>query len=150
MIINAGVSCAALGLLAIRSHLPANNNYQTVFYIYSYIHSHSFIVDHYRDTPQSASKRAGRNKYSRLKQLLKNKNIMAVAFLLFLHNFVFYTWSGWLPIYLLERGVSVDSAGLMTSIMLWVGVPTILIPLLSLGSNVRANCLSGLPVLFIF
>lgn len=40
-----------------------------------------------------------------LKQILKNRTLWLLAFILLLHNIFFYTWSGWLPTYLLHKGL---------------------------------------------
>jgi cyanate permease len=151
-IINAGgVMCGIGTALAITVPIiyRLTNSYQMVFYIWSipiFIASVLWWTT-IRDTPvRNGEASSVETQYASPRALLKNKALWLLAFLLFLHNFVFYTWSGWLPTYLLGRGVSVDSAGLMTSIMLWVGVPTvILIPLLSFGSKVPRKFFVWLP-----
>lgn len=75
--------------------------------------------------------------FSEIKQTMKSRVLWLLAFILFLHNFFFYTWSGWVPTYLLEKGISLGTAGLMTSVMLWVGVPTVLlVPVLLSGHDI--------------
>jgi len=56
-----------------------------------------------------------------------NKNIRLVAVLFLLHNFFFYTWTGWMPQLMQQRGASLEMAGLMNSVNLWTGIPVILI-----------------------
>jgi CP family cyanate transporter-like MFS transporter len=62
-------------------------------------------------------------------QLLMNRNLLLVASLLSIHQFFFNNWSGWAPALLLSRGATAELAGLISSITLWVGIPTgILMP----------------------
>lgn len=62
-------------------------------------------------------------------QLLMNKNLLLVASLFLIHQFFFNNWSGWAPALLLSRGATAELAGLISSITLWVGIPTgILMP----------------------
>jgi len=83
-----------------------------------------------------------------LKEVLKNKTLWLLAFLLLLHNIFFYTWSGWIPTYLIEKGISMNVSGLLTSIMLWVGIPTvILVPSLFSRINVSKKLLVLVPSL---
>lgn len=156
-IINAGGVMCGIGT-ALAATIPLiyrlTNNYRGVFYIWSIPLLIGAILwwSIVRETPnQNVAAQTGGTAYADSKKLLKNKILWLLAFLLFLHNFVFYTWSGWLPTYLLERGVNLNSAGLMTSIMLWVGVPTvILIPLLSSGSSVPRKLFVWVPsIIFI-
>jgi CP family cyanate transporter-like MFS transporter len=75
--------------------------------------------------------------FSEIKKTMKSRVLWLLAFILFLHNFFFYTWSGWVPTYLLEKGISLGTADLMTSVMLWVGVPTVLlVPVLLSGRDI--------------
>ena len=62
-------------------------------------------------------------------QLLMNRNLLLVASLFLIHQFFFNNWSGWAPALLLSRGATAELAGLISSITLWVGIPTgILMP----------------------
>ena len=83
-----------------------------------------------------------------LKQVLKDKTLWLLAFILLLHNIFFYTWSGWLPTYLLQKGVGLGLSGLLTSVMLWVGIPTvILVPMLFSRTNISKRLLIWVPSL---
>ena len=151
-IINAGgVMCGIGTALAITVPFiyPLTHSYHIVFYVWSIPILIAGILwwTTIREAPRrSAESVPATTQNSDSKPLIKNKVLWLLAFLLFLHNYVFYTWSGWLPTYLLQRGVNVSSAGLMTSIMLWVGVPTvILIPLLSAGSDVPRKVFVWIP-----
>jgi CP family cyanate transporter-like MFS transporter len=83
-----------------------------------------------------------------LKQLFKSKTLWLLAFLLFLHSVLFYNWTGWIPSYILEKGASMSSAGLTTSVMLWVSIPTvILVPLLTSRVNISRKLFIWVPSL---
>lgn len=83
-----------------------------------------------------------------IKGVLKNRTLWLLAFILLLHNIFFYTWSGWIPTYLLQKGISMNLSGLLTSIMLWVGIPTvILVPALYSRINVSKKILILVPSL---
>lgn len=57
----------------------------------------------------------------------KNRSLWLVALAFFCLNVHFYTWSGWTPALMMLKGASADLAALITSIMLWVSVPIILL-----------------------
>jgi len=83
-----------------------------------------------------------------LTEVLRSKTLWLLAFILLLHNIFFYTWSGWIPTYLLEKGISMNISGLLTSIMLWVGIPTvILVPGLYSRINLSKKLLIVVPSL---
>jgi MFS transporter, CP family, cyanate transporter len=112
---------------------PLTNSYSGVFYIWSIpllvatILWWTLVPEPPRTGTIIDSEKAPSLK---LRQLFGNKVLWLLACLLFLHNFVFYTWSGWIPTYLMAKGASATSSGLTTSVMLWVSIPTvILVPL---------------------
>ena len=83
-----------------------------------------------------------------IKEVLKNRTLWLLAVILLLHNIFFYTWSGWLPTYLLQKGFSSNLTGLLTSIMLWVGIPTILlVPTFYSRINISKRLLIWVPSL---
>jgi len=65
-------------------------------------------------------------------QVWKNKSLWLVTITLFIINFQFYTWAGWSPALLSQKGASLDLAGVLTSLMGWVTIPTaFLVPWIS-------------------
>ena len=73
-----------------------------------------------------------------LRQVLGNRSLWLVSILLLLHNFFFYAWSGWIPALMRMKGATPELAGLITSITLWVGIPTVLLmPRLAYKLGVR-------------
>ena len=55
----------------------------------------------------------------------KNKYLWLVAFMLFLSNVHFYTWTGWSPALLVMKGAPPDLAALMASVIGWISIPII-------------------------
>jgi CP family cyanate transporter-like MFS transporter len=130
---------------------PIINNYNSVFYIWSVPLMITTILWWVivREPPcPHAETESEQPKSIGLKEVLKNKTLWLLAFLLLLHNIFFYTWSGWIPTYLIENGASMTISGLLTSIMLWVGIPTVLLlPSLFKITNISKRLLIWLPSL---
>jgi CP family cyanate transporter-like MFS transporter len=130
---------------------PLTNSYQGVFYVWSVPLVIATILwwVAVREPPcPSAEIESEQTGSVGLKDVLKDKTLWLLAFILLLHNIFFYTWSGWLPTYLLQKGVSLGLTGLLTSVMLWVGVPTvILIPMLFSRGNISKRLLIWVPSL---
>jgi CP family cyanate transporter-like MFS transporter len=61
------------------------------------------------------------------RQILRSKNLWLVSIFLMLQNFFFYAWTGWAPTLVRLKGATPDLAGLITSMTLWVGIPTVLL-----------------------
>ena len=59
-------------------------------------------------------------------RVIKNKHLWLVSVLFFMHNFFFFTWTGWAPHLLMLKGATDRLAGLITSIFPWVGIPTVM------------------------
>jgi CP family cyanate transporter-like MFS transporter len=62
-----------------------------------------------------------------LKAIMTRKNLWLVSVFFWLHNFVLYTFVGWLPQYLAKIGVASNSSGLITSLTFWIGIPSIIL-----------------------
>ncbi len=131
---------------------PLTNSYQGVFYMWSVPLLIATILwwivvrEPPCPSPEIESEQTG--SVVGLKDVLKDKTLWLLAFILLLHNIFFYTWSGWLPTYLLQKGASLGISGLLTSVMLWVGVPTvILVPMLFSRTNISKRLLIWVPSL---
>lgn len=59
--------------------------------------------------------------------LWKNKTLWLIIILFFLLNFISYTLLGWTPRLMMVKGASPDLAALISSIIMWVCLPTVLI-----------------------
>lgn len=87
---------------------------------------------------------SARSSKGQLLAMLKNKNLLLVLTLFFLHQFFVTTWLGWTPTLMLLKGTSPELAGLISSVPLWIGIPVgILIPRLFYKIGARR------PVLFV-
>jgi CP family cyanate transporter-like MFS transporter len=62
-----------------------------------------------------------------LKAIVTRKDLWLVSVFFWLHNFVLYTFVGWLPQYLINIGVGSDSSGLITSLTFWIGIPSVIL-----------------------
>ena len=131
---------------------PLTNSYQGVFYVWSVPLLVATIlwwaVVHEPPCLSAKIESEQTGSVVGLKDVLNDKTLWLLAFILLLHNIFFYTWSAWLPTYLLQKGVSLSISGLLTSVMLWVGVPTvILVPMLFSRINISKRLLIWVPSL---
>ncbi len=116
--------------LTIPLFLPTANTVQGVFFIWSIpaiaaaIWWWIMVKEPLHSTPHDSS---GNENYTPLSQVLQNKNLWVLAALMLLHNFFFYTWTGWAPTLLLLKGATAGMAGLVASLILWVAIPTALL-----------------------
>ena len=62
---------------------------------------------------------------SLLRRVLGNRTIWLIAILFLLHDFFFHTWMAWAPTLMRQKGATPDLAGLMTSLVLWVGIAAV-------------------------
>ncbi len=66
------------------------------------------------------------------RHVLHNKRLWLAASLLLLHNFFFYSWTGWSPTLMRLKGATPELAGIITSVTIWVAIPAaFLIPRLA-------------------
>ena len=78
------------------------------------------------------------------RQVLQNKNLWLVSSLFLLHNFFFYTWTGWAPELMMLKGATPELAGLITSVAVWVGIPALfLVPRFAYKLGLRKPFLWG-------
>jgi len=88
---------------------------------------------------------------SALRKIVARADLWLAGLLFFLHNIVLYTWIGWVPQFLTGIGASADAAGLITSVVLWVGIPSvILLPRVSTRLGKRKPFLWGSSILLVF
>jgi CP family cyanate transporter-like MFS transporter len=85
-----------------------------------------------------------------LKAIVTRKDLWLVSVFFWLHNFVFYTFVGWLPQYLMNIAAGSGSSGLDTSLIFWIGIPSVLLlSLVSAKLGRRKPLLWGSSVLLI-
>ena len=72
------------------------------------------------------------------RRVLRDKHLWLIATIFLLHNLFFYTWTGWMPTLIRMKGATPELAGLITSVVLWVAIPTLfLMPRLAYKLGVR-------------
>ncbi len=120
---------------------PITNTFQGIFLIWSIPPIAAAILwwalvrepprNNLHDKPVSSSK-------DLFIKVLRNKYLWLAAVILLLNEFFFSTWMGWAPALLMLKGATPDKAGLLTSIALWVSIPTVLLmPRLAYKLGVR-------------
>ena len=120
---------------------PITNTFQGVFFIWSIPPIIAAILwwTLVREPPPNSAHDRPVSRYKTpLRQLLKNKNLWLVAILFLLEAFFFYGWTGWAPALIMLKGGTPELAGLLASIVLWAGIPTVfLMPRLAYKLGVR-------------
>jgi CP family cyanate transporter-like MFS transporter len=120
---------------------PITNTFQGVFFIWGIIPIAAAIMwwivvkqpPHSEIQAQSA-----RTDNIPFRRTLRDKNIWLVSALFFLSSVFFWTWSGWAPTLLMLKQATPEMAGLLTSVTLWVGIPTgLLMPRLAYKLGLR-------------
>ena len=59
--------------------------------------------------------------------VIRNKNVILISALMFLHQFFIWSWTGWAPTLLMLKGASLGLAGLIASMTVWAIIPTFLL-----------------------
>jgi cyanate permease len=59
--------------------------------------------------------------------VIRDRNVVLISVLMFLHQFFFWSWTGWAPTLLMLKGVSASLGGLIGSMTIWVIIPTFLV-----------------------
>ena len=114
---------------------PLTNTFQGVFYIWSIPPIVTAVLWWVliREPPHEniPSELVSRGNVS-FHQILRNKNLWLAAILFLLFHFLWNGWTAWAPALMMLKGATADVAGLIASISIWVGIPTVfLMPRLS-------------------
>jgi CP family cyanate transporter-like MFS transporter len=92
--------------------------------------------------PQETSQAAVSTGVSPSSSVFRNINVWLAAILFFLHDFFFGTWAAWMPTLLQMKAATPQLAGIMSSLTVWAGIPTVFfIPRLSYKLGVRKHFL---------
>ena len=84
------------------------------------------------------------------RRIIQNRHLWTVIILFLLTEFFFYTWTGWAPALLMLKGATAESAGLLTSIAMWVAIPgCLLMPHLSNKVGLRKPFIWGPALLLV-
>jgi CP family cyanate transporter-like MFS transporter len=106
---------------------PITNTFQGVFFIWGIAPIAAAVVWWVvvKEPPHSEIQtQSARTDNIPFRRTLQNKNIWLVSVLFFLNAAFFYTWSGWTPTLLMLKQATPEMAGLLSSVTLWVGIPT--------------------------
>lgn len=107
----------------------ATHSYHTVFLIWAIAPLVATILwwAFIKDPPcESAGVEVVSVDLSALRSILRKKSLAIVSALFFLHNIFFYTWAGSITLFMLTKGATTDTAGLIISVVLWLGVPSVI------------------------
>ena len=123
VLVGAGVALAA----TMPFILPVTGTFQGVFFIWSIPPIVAAILwwALVRE-PADGEVRAGSVSQGNtpFRRVLRNKSLWLAASLFLLHNFFFYSWTGWAPTLMRLKGATPELAGLIASVAIWVGIPT--------------------------
>ena len=126
---------------------PITNTFQGVFFIWSIPPIAAAILWWIlvKEPPRSSihSEPMSRDN-TLLRRVLRNKSLWLVTILFLLEDFFFLTWIGWAPALMMLKGATPSQAGLIASITIWVGIPTVLfMPQLAYKLGLRKPFLWG-------
>lgn len=121
--------------------LPITNTFQGVFYIWGIAPVAAAIVWWIvvkRPPHNLIITRTTSENSPPLRQIIQNKQLWILTSLFLLLSVFFYNWSGWAPTLMMLKGATASLAGILTSITLWVSIPTcFLMPLLAYKLRLR-------------
>ena len=135
------IGCALPLSITLPIVLPVTNTFQGVFYIWTIpaivVAAMWWILvkdpDHGRVHSEQISEG-----YKSSHRIWTNRALWIVAILSFCENALFYSWSGWTPALMMMKGASPDLAALMTSVIVWIGLPIVfLMPWVSYKVGLR-------------
>ena len=142
-IFSAGMAAGEALALAITIPLlfPITNTFQGVFFIWSIPPIVAAVLWWIlvREPPHDniPGEPVSRGNIS-LHLILRNKNLWLVAILFLLFCFFWNGWTAWAPALMMLKGATENVAGLIASICIWVGIPTVFfIPRLSYKLGLR-------------
>lgn len=74
-------------------------------------------------TPNNSQGEPAKMEHIPFRRIIQNRHLWTLIILFLLTEFFFYTWTGWVPALLMLKGATAESAGLLTSIAMWVAIP---------------------------
>jgi cyanate permease len=128
---SATIACEALVMATTMPLIfPLTNTFQGVFYIWSIPPIVTAILwwvlirepphENIPGEPVSSSNAS-------FHQILRNKNLWLVAILRLLFQFLWNGWAAWVPALMMLKGATEDVAGVIGSIFIWAGIPSVLL-----------------------
>ena len=113
---------------------PVTNSFQGTFYIWSIPAIVATILWWIVvKEPQHSLEGQQLNRGSKSSYIIwKSRDLWLVAFMLFALNLYFFTWAGWTPELMRQKGASPDLAAFITSVITWASIPAMfLLPWIS-------------------
>jgi cyanate permease len=133
---------------------PITNTYQGVFVIGSIPAVVAAILWwlFIKDPPcESAGVQPVKIDLATLRKIVTRSDLWLVSALFLLHNLVIYTLIGWMPAFLMTIGAQITLAGIITSIILWMGMLSVIfLTRLSVKLGKRKPFLWGSSIILIF
>lgn len=133
-LVNSGMPVGtALGMaLTIPVILPITRSYQGAFLVWSIPTVIVAILWWVIVREPQPNKRLGgfpkpAKTQASFRTVIRNKNVILISALMFLHQFFIWSWTGWAPTLLMLKGASPGLAGLIASMTIWVIIPTFLL-----------------------
>jgi CP family cyanate transporter-like MFS transporter len=122
--------CALPQAITLSVVFPVTNTFQGTFYIWTIPAIAAAILWWILVKEPLSSRAQHKNMVEGNKpssSLWANKPLWLIVILFFLLNFISYTLLGWTPQLMMMKGASPDLAALMSSFIMWVCLPTVLI-----------------------
>lgn len=124
------IGCALPLSITLPTVLPVTNTFQGVFYIWTIpailvAILWWILIKEPESGPVGSESISERDKSSH--RIWTNRAVWTVAILSFCENATFYSWSGWTPTLMMMKGGSPDLGALMTSVIVWMGIPIVLL-----------------------
>jgi cyanate permease len=114
---------------------PMTRSYQGVFLVWgipAVVAAVLWVFFSRKTLPVDAEQSSESGLKGQFRRLMTNKDLLLISVLLFIHQFFFNAWAGWTPALMLLKGTTPELAGLISSVVLWMGIPVgFLIPRLS-------------------
>lgn len=79
-----------------------------------------------KDPPGKGAEKLSQSSVA-FRQVLQNKNVWLVAFLMLLNNSFMFTWTAWTPALMMQKGAAPELASLISSLSMWVVIPTVFV-----------------------
>ncbi len=129
-IVNTGMSVGAAAAMGLTMSVvfPLTNTYSGTFLIWSIptIVVAALWWALVKEPPKTVDSLKERHSYS-WRPVLKNRSLWLIGGLLALGEFFFMNWVNWYPPLLVSNGANPALAGIITSLTIWVEIPTLLL-----------------------
>jgi len=117
--------CALPVAITLPLVFPITNTFQGTIYIWTIPVIVAAILwwTTVKEPPASIQSQQAVEKVKPSYVVWRSRNLWLVAFIFFIVNFHFFTWSGWTPALLMMKGAQPNLATLITSTIIWASIP---------------------------